>query len=89
MTSAIKKKEMMENGSTVADKELSSLLENHPCLHHYQDEIERLLMNSGSFENRKAVLDILIEANLEKLKNHLASLSAIVRILMEKNEDDT
>lgn len=54
--------------------ELERLLKTHPELAELQDEIERLLQNSGPFENRMAVLGLLIEAKLQELQNRISRL---------------
>ncbi len=89
MKTAVNKYRKTENGPAgPADKELNRLLERHPSLYNFQAEIDRILMNSGGFENRKAVLDILIEARLAELRKHLGILSDIVRGVMEETEEN-
>ena len=60
-----------------ATKELETLLKTHPDLAELQDEIERLLRNSGAFENRMAVLGLMIEAKLRELQNRISHLFSI------------
>ncbi len=57
-----------------ASHELEHLLKTHPDLSGLQDEVERLLRNSGAFENRMAVLGLMIEAKLLELRNRISHL---------------
>ena len=58
-------------------EERDSFLENHPNLKEFQKEIDRLLQNAGSFENRMAVLGILMGAKLKDLQLQLCKLESI------------
>ena len=58
-------------------KERDALLEKFPHLSGLQKNIDRMLMGAGNFENRMAVLGIMMEANLKELQKHLIHLSAI------------
>ena len=60
-----------------AKTELENLLKTHPDLDELQEEIERLLRNSGAFENRMAVLGLMIEARLLELQNRITHLFSI------------
>ena len=50
-------------------------LKENPQLVSFQEEIDRLLDNAGSQENRMAVLGIMLEGKLTELREHLMSLS--------------
>ena len=58
-------------------KEQEALLEKYPHLKDFQENIDRMLMGAGNFENRMAVLGLMMEANLKELQKHLTHLSAI------------
>ncbi len=53
-------------------------LKENPHLVPFQEEIDRLLDNAGSQENRMAVLGIMLEGKLTELREHLASLNDIL-----------
>lgn len=72
------KQELIEMGE-VARKERDRLLQQHPKLREFQKEIDRCLNHAGSFENRMAVLGIMIEGRLKDLQDQLASLSFLMR----------
>jgi len=57
-----------------ASEELENLLKTHPDLAEVQNEIERLLRNSGAFENRMAVLGLMMEVKLRELQNRISYL---------------
>ena len=56
-------------------KEIDRLLELRPEMVDYQREIERRLSHAGTFENRMAVLGIMMEDKLCQLKYHLSILA--------------
>ena len=58
-----------------ARRERNRLLEEHPHLRAYQDEIDRKLTGAGSTENRMAVLGLMMEAKLNELKDQLSRLT--------------
>ena len=58
-------------------KERETLLEKYPHLNDFQENIDRMLMGAGNFENRMAVLGFMMEANLKELQKHLTHLSAV------------
>lgn len=55
--------------------EIDRLLELRPEMADYQREIERRLSHAGTFENRMAVLGIMMEDKLGQLKYHLNLLA--------------
>lgn len=60
-------------------KEREILLEKYPHLREFQEKIDKMMIGAGSFENRMAVLGLLMEANLKELQNHLMHLSCIAK----------
>ncbi len=58
----------------IAIKEREELLEQKPKLKAFQKEIDRLVKNSGNFENRMAVLGIMIGAKFEELRMQISYL---------------
>ncbi len=62
-----------------AMEERERLLEKSPDLRGFQEEIDRRLRNSGSVENRMAVLGIMNEARVEKGLNKLTSLLGLLK----------
>jgi hypothetical protein len=55
--------------------EIDRLLEMRPEMVDYQKEIERRLSHAGTFENRMAVLGIMMEDKLSQLQYHLSILA--------------
>jgi hypothetical protein len=55
--------------------EIDRLLDLRPEMVQYQREIERRLSHAGTFENRMAVLGIMMEDKLSQLKHHLDLLA--------------
>ncbi|MGD9209987.1 MAG: hypothetical protein PVI90_04395 [Desulfobacteraceae bacterium] len=53
-------------------------LKKHPHLVPFQKEIDRLLDNAGSQENRMAVLGIMLEGKLSELREQLLGLSSMI-----------
>ena len=70
----------MEMGKK-ARQERDRLLNEHPDLKEYQKQIDRCLDNAESFENRMAVLGIMMEAKLKELRDILSHLSFLMRQL--------
>lgn len=62
-----------------AQKERDQLLKERPKLKKFQNEIDRILDNSGNSENRMSVLGILIEGRLKELQSQLSRLSFLIR----------
>jgi len=58
-------------------RERDALLKKYPHLVAFQNEIDRVLKNAGGFENRMAVLGLMMESNLQQLKKHLTDLAGI------------
>ncbi|MBW1994168.1 MAG: hypothetical protein JRI77_06920 [Deltaproteobacteria bacterium] len=65
--------QLRELGET-ASKERDALLKERPELRAFQKEIDWRLKCAGSFENRMAVLGIMMEANLKELQKQLKHL---------------
>ena len=68
--------ELQELGKA-ALKERDALLETRPDLKEFQKEIDRILDSAGGFENRMAVLAVMMEANLKELQKQILRLSFI------------
>ncbi len=64
-----------------AIKERDSLLERRPEMKEFQKEIDRLLAGAGSFENRMAVLEIMIESSF---KDFQQKTSELLNILLDQ-----
>ena len=64
-------------------KEIDRLLEARPEMVEYQKEIQRRLSHAGSFQNRMAVLGIMMEDKLKQLQHHLTCLADQVQTKME------
>ena len=67
-------------------KEINRLLEARPEMAEYQKEIERRLSHAGSFQNRMAVLGIMMEDKLKQLQYHLTCLADQVQTKMSKTQ---
>ncbi len=65
--------------SEAARQERDYLLGKSPKLREFQKEIDRCLNNAGNFENRMAVLGIMIEAKLIELREQFSKLLLLVR----------
>jgi dsDNA-specific endonuclease/ATPase MutS2 len=78
MNHMLSNQELIEMGKT-ALQERDRLLEEHPELREFQNEIDRCLDNAGSSENRMAVLAIMMEAKLKDLRDELSHLSTLMR----------
>jgi hypothetical protein len=65
-------------------KERDILLEKYPHLIEFQKKIDQMMTGAGTFENRMAVLAILMESNIKELNKHLMHLSRIT----QKMSDD-
>ncbi len=52
------------------------LLEEHPELRELQREIDRRMRSAGSFENRMAILTMMMRERLHALKFHLEILAS-------------
>lgn len=65
-------KQELKEMDKAAQKELDRLLQERPKLKEFQEEIDRRLDNAGTFENRMAVLGIMIEAKLKDLREQLS-----------------
>ena len=59
--------------------EIDRLLEARPEMVDFQREIERRLAHAGNFQNRMAVLSIMMEDKLKQLQIHMNDLADIVR----------
>ena len=70
--------ELLEMGKK-ARQERDRLLNEHSDLKEYQKQIDRCLDNAGSFENRMAVIGIMMEAKLKELRDELSHLSFLMR----------
>ena len=55
------------------------LLRERPSLLAYQAEIDRALQNVIGYEDRMAVLGVMMEAKLHQLKNSFADLQSVTR----------
>ena len=66
--------QLQQMGAT-AEKEREELLDKRPELRKFQEKIDRIMENAGSFEKRMAVLGIMMKANLKELQNRLTALS--------------
>jgi hypothetical protein len=70
----------MDDGSTEildkAIKDRDEFLERHPHQRKFQEEIDRILDNSGSAKNRMLVLAMLIEGKLSELHQAIVDLQA-------------
>lgn len=55
-------------------KKRDQYLKENPHLIPFQEEIDRLMDNAGSRENRMAVLGIMLEGKLRELQKELTSL---------------
>jgi hypothetical protein len=64
-------------------RERDALLEERPDLMEFQEEIDRILNNAGGFENRMAVLAVMMEANLKELQKQISRLSSVSSRLSE------
>ncbi len=71
--------EILEN----AIKEREELLEQKPKLKVFQEEIDRLVRNAGNFENRMAVLGIMIGAKFEELRMQISYLMILTQNMKE------
>ncbi len=60
-------------------EEREKFLEKSPWLRNMQKEIDRRLRNSGSVENRIAVLGIMNDAKIEKALNKLSFLLELLK----------
>ena len=58
-----------------AIKERDSFLEKHPHLKEFQKEIDRRMRGAGSFENRMAILMMMIDGKMAELRENLEELS--------------
>ena len=67
----------MEEILEAAIKERDELLEKCPKLKPYQQEIDRRLRNAGGYENRLAVLGIMIGAKFEELRFQISYLMVL------------
>jgi hypothetical protein len=59
-------------------KKRDRYLKENPHLIPFQEEIDRLLDNAGSQENRMKVLGIMMESKLTELREKLSSLSKML-----------
>lgn len=66
-------------------KEIDRLLEARPDMIEYQKEIERRLTHAGTFQNRMAVLSIMMEDKLKQLQYHLTCLADQVQTKLQSN----
>ncbi len=67
--------EILEN----ALEEREALLKRRPKLKSFQQEIDEILIKAGCFENRMAVLGIMIEAKFVELSKHVSCLLVLTR----------
>ena len=72
------------HSSTPCEKRLSEalkardqLLKERPSLQAYQAEIDRALQNVYGYEDRMAVLGVMMEAKLHELRNSFAALKSV------------
>ncbi len=65
-------------------KEREAFLEAHPRMRCYQREIDRVLENSGSAENRLSVLCLMIEGKLQELRQQLQKLYSILMPILSQ-----
>lgn len=65
-----------ENRLKAALKERERLLENNPRLIGLQKEIDKRMANAGNFENRMAILMIMLEAKLNELRDQMIVLQS-------------
>ncbi len=67
--------EILEN----ALREREDLLNRSPKLRVFQLEIDNLLVQAGCFENRMAVLGVMIDARFDALRQQIAYLLVLTR----------
>ena len=67
--------EKLQEMGDAAEKEREALLKKRPELEKFQDKIDGLMKGAGSFENRMAVLGVMLESNLKELQKQLTVLS--------------
>lgn len=85
-THCVTKNTESKDKTTIAGKDLlqraidqrDRYLENNPRLKPYQEEIDRLLDNSGSQQSRMAVLGMLMQGKLMELQKELCTLTGIL-----------
>jgi primosomal protein N'' len=68
-----------ENRLEAALKERERLLKKNPKLVELQKEIDKRLANAGNFENRMAVLMIMMEDRLNALRDQMIVLGTKLR----------
>ncbi len=73
-----------ESALDKALKEREAFLAAHPRMRRYQREIDRVLENSGSPENRLSVLCIMIEGKLQELRQQLRNLYNILMPILSQ-----
>jgi flagellar motility protein MotE (MotC chaperone) len=68
------------------------LLKERPSLQAYQDEIDRALQNVIGYEDRMAVLGVMMEAKLHELRESFEALQSVTHkydsILKAVRQDD-
>ena len=60
-----------------AERERRRLLDEHPELRPFQEEIDRCLAGAGSQANRLAVMAVMLEAKLKELQEQVLRLDAV------------
>ena len=67
----------------------AKLLREHPHLQAYQDEIDRILDKIPSFNERMAVLGVMMEAKIYELRDSVVELRSVaqkVESLLDKEK---
>ncbi|MBF0118825.1 MAG: hypothetical protein HQK79_08310 [Desulfobacterales bacterium] len=59
--------------------QLEILIQNNPEKVKYQKEIERLMDGAVTFENRMAVLQLMMEANLIELQQEMQNFVVLLK----------
>jgi hypothetical protein len=74
-TVGVSSKEMLENALEARAK----LLREHPHLQAYQDEIDRILSKVIGFNDRMAVLGVMMEAKIYQLRDSVVELRSLAQ----------
>lgn len=95
-------KNVVEKSDTDYEKALAEaieardkLLRERPSLQAYQDEIDRALQNVIGYEDRMAVLGVMMEAKISQLRDSVSELQSVAHRLdsllqaaMDTTEDE-
>jgi hypothetical protein len=72
-------------------KAREQLLREHPHLQVYQDEIDRILQKVVGFNDRMAVLGVMMEAKIYQLRDSMIELRSVtlrMEALLKAEEDN-